>query len=183
MSRFVGEFKNVLQNYTEVFDIYYTDDQKKASQIFYTKEFPEIFPYVVIIDPKKRKGLKSAQSLVQSSGESGENGQQGIKNNSNSYVHKYREIVYFNKIEKDLNGLIEKFLDGELHHFYQSEKVEQATNVKKICAANFEKEVIKNPKVGETGCVIEIFKHDCPSCQFNVKVFNAFSRKLEKHGF
>jgi hypothetical protein len=98
-------------------------------------------------------------------------------------VQKYREIVFFNKIGKDLNGLIEKFLDGELHHFYQSEKVEQATNVKKICSANFEKEVIKNPKVGETGCIIEIFKHDCPSCNFNGKVFNAFSRKLERHGY
>ena len=64
MSRYIGEFKQVLQNYTEAFDIYYTGDQEKASQLFYTKEFPEIFPYVVIIDPKKRKGLKSAQSMI-----------------------------------------------------------------------------------------------------------------------
>jgi hypothetical protein len=32
-------------------------------------------------------------------------------------------------------------------------------------------------------CIIEVFKHDCPSCNFNGKVFNAFSRKLEKHGY
>jgi hypothetical protein len=32
-------------------------------------------------------------------------------------------------------------------------------------------------------CIIEIFKHDCPSCAFNGKVFNVFSRKLEKHGY
>ena len=30
---------------------------------------------------------------------------------------------------------------------------------------------------------MEVFKHDCPSCNFNGKVFNAFSRKLEKHGY
>ena len=94
---------------------------------------------------------------------------------------KYREIIFFNKISKDLNKLIEKFLDGELHHFYQSERISQATNVKKICAANFEKEVVRNNKI--TDCIIEVFKHDCPSCQFNGKVFNVFSRKLEKHGY
>lgn len=92
-------------------------------------------------------------------------------------------MVFFNKIGKDLNKLIEKFLDGELHHFYQSEKIEQATHVKKICSANFEQEIIKNTKIGETGCIIEVHKHDCPSCNFNGKVFNAFSRKLERHGY
>lgn len=59
MSRYIGEFKDVLKNYTEVFDIYYTADDKEASELFYTKEFPEIFPYVVIVDPKKRKSLKA----------------------------------------------------------------------------------------------------------------------------
>lgn len=50
MSRYIGEFKEVLKNYLEVFEVYYTDDEKEASQVFYTKEFPDIFPYVVIID-------------------------------------------------------------------------------------------------------------------------------------
>jgi hypothetical protein len=66
-----------------------------------------------------------------------------VQDNTNSYVHKYRELVYFNKIGKDLNKLIEKFLDGELHHFYQSEKVKQETRVKKLCSENFEQEVLK----------------------------------------
>jgi len=30
MSRYIGEFKQVLVNYTEVFDVYYTDDVKEA---------------------------------------------------------------------------------------------------------------------------------------------------------
>jgi hypothetical protein len=58
MSRYVGEFKEVLKNYSEVFDIYYTDDEKKAKRFFYTKEFPEVIPYVAIIDPKKKKEVK-----------------------------------------------------------------------------------------------------------------------------
>ena len=64
MSRYVGEFKEVLKNYNEVFDIYYTPDESKAQQLFHTREFPEIFPYVVIIDPKKRKSLKSTAALA-----------------------------------------------------------------------------------------------------------------------
>ena len=50
-----------------------------------------------------------------------------------------------------------------------------------MCAANFESEVISNPDVKEF--IIEIFKHECPSCAYNGKVFNALSRKLEKHGY
>lgn len=55
MSRYIGEFKEVLKNYSDVFDLYYTGDEKLASRYFYTKEFPDIIPYVVIIDPKKKK--------------------------------------------------------------------------------------------------------------------------------
>jgi hypothetical protein len=43
--------------------VYYTDNEKEASRVFYTKEFPDIFPYVVIVDTKKKKGLKSEQGL------------------------------------------------------------------------------------------------------------------------
>lgn len=98
-------------------------------------------------------------------------------------MSKYREVIYFNKISKDLTKFIDKFIDGELHHFYQSEKVEQQTLVKKLCAKNFQQEIVNNPAIGETGCIVEVYKHDCPSCQFNGKVFNALSRKLEKHGY
>ena len=55
MSRYVGDFKEILKNYGEVFDIYYTGDEDKAKRFFYTKEFPDIIPYVVIIDTKKLK--------------------------------------------------------------------------------------------------------------------------------
>lgn len=65
--------------------------------------------------------------------------------------------------------------------FYQTEKLRQATKVKEVCAENFEQEVVKNNEV--RNFVVEIFKHDCPSCAFNGKVFNAFSRKVEKHGY
>ncbi len=56
-------------------------------------------------------------------------------------------MIFFNKIQKDLNKLIEKFLDGEETHFYQSERMKQVTRVKKICSQNFEQEILNNPKV------------------------------------
>lgn len=59
--------------------------------------------------------------------------------------------------------------------------MKQKTLVKKICSKNFEDEIINNPKVEQ--CLIMVYKHDCPSCNFNGKVFNVFSRKLEKHGY
>ena len=95
------------------------------------------------------------------------------------YPQKYREIIFFNDIQKNLNKLIDKFLDGDVHHFYQSERMHQDTRVQKLCSASFESTIVKNPLVEQ--CIIEVFKHDCPSCAFNGKVFNAFSRKLEKH--
>jgi hypothetical protein len=70
MSRYVGEFKEVLREFNDVFDVYYTGDEKKASEYFYTKEFPEIIPYVVIVDPKKKKELKSQEGLNELSIES-----------------------------------------------------------------------------------------------------------------
>lgn len=55
------------------------------------------------------------------------------------------------------------------------------TRVKYLNAEIFEDQIVKNDQVQQ--CIIEVFKHDCPSCSYNGKVFNVFSRKLEKHGF
>lgn len=126
---------------------------------------------MVIVDPKKRKALKSG---------AGDHHELTLQRN-NFYFHKYREIIFFNNIKKNLNKLIDKFLDGEIQHFYQSQKLRQETRVKKIASSNFEQLVVKNPNVKQ--CIVEVFKHDCPSCAFNGKVFNSFSRKLEKHGY
>lgn len=112
MSRYVGEFRSVLKNYSEVFDIYYTGDEEQAKRFFYTKEFPDIIPYVVIIDPSKKKSLKSEAGLKELTLE-----------NNNFYFEKYRELIFFNSIQRDLNKLIDRFLDDDVHHFYQSEKM------------------------------------------------------------
>ena len=63
MARYVNDFKDVLRNYGEVFDIFYTCEEKEARKYFYTKEFPDIIPYVAIIDTKKIKELASKDDL------------------------------------------------------------------------------------------------------------------------
>jgi len=40
----------------------------------------------------------------------------------------------FNKIQEDLQKLIEEFLDDDLQMFYQTEKLVQGTKVKEVCA-------------------------------------------------
>ena len=114
MSRYIGEFKEVLRNYMDVFDVYYTDDEKQAEQVFYIKEFPDIFPYVAIVDSKKKKALKSEDGTLKDL----------TLENNNYYLSKYREIIFFNDIQKNFNKLIDKYLDGEAHHYYQSEKLQ-----------------------------------------------------------
>lgn len=64
-------------------------------------------------------------------------------------------------------------MEGSLKPYLTSEKMAQKTLVKKICSDNFKKEILQNKKVKE--CIVEIFKHDCPSCNYNGKVFNVFS--------
>jgi hypothetical protein len=61
MSRYVGDFKDILKEYSDVFDVYYTNDENKAKRFFYTKEFPDIIPYVVIVDTKKTKAVKGEE--------------------------------------------------------------------------------------------------------------------------
>lgn len=112
MGRYIGEFKEVLKNYKEVFDIYYTGDEEQAKRYIYTREFPDIIPYVAIIDPMKKKAVKSSAGLTNLT----------IANN-NFYFQKYRELIFMNNIKKDLNKLIDKFLDGEVQHYYQSERM------------------------------------------------------------
>jgi len=102
MGRQVAEFKEALKPYADTFDIYYCSDQWEASKYFYTKEFPDVFPFVVVIDTKKRKALAS--------------GQQGP-------FEKYRKLIFYNKIQKHLTELIEEFLEGEAEHFFQSERM------------------------------------------------------------
>lgn len=167
MSRYFPEFQNVLKQYEGMFDIFYTDDPEEAKKYLYIGEFPEVLPVAVIFDPLDRKPLDGAVAEKPKFSE--------------SYPKKYRNLIFMNKIEKDLKKLLDDYLDEKSEHFYTSKKMRHDTRVKTICGDSFENEIMKNPAI--TQCIVEVFKPDCPSCAYNGKIFNIFSRKLEKHGF
>ena len=120
MSRFISDFKSVLKEYNGMFEIYYTDDAREASKYFYIGEFPEVLPFVTIIDPQDRKQVKLDMTNEEKA--------EGNKNKSEdiswekSYPKKYRELIMPSRVDKDLKKLIESYLDEKSTHFYTSKK-------------------------------------------------------------
>lgn len=113
MSRYVNDFTGVLRQHQEVFDIYYCNDQSVAKEFFYLKEFPEIIPFVVLIDPTRKTELrapKDKSDLLKM--------RKGSSISSDSYMWKTRRLIMFNRIGEDLTKLIEEFIDDESAHFY-----------------------------------------------------------------
>ena len=84
---------------------------------------------MTIIDPKRRVPLRTPRN---------KNELIPVKSNRSleegSYIYKTRKLIMFNKIQEDLQKLIDEFLDDDLQMFYQTEKLRQATRVKEVCA-------------------------------------------------
>ena len=118
---------HVIRNYSDVFDVYYCKDEKFAKQFFNTKTMPKELPHIYIIDPKS---------------------QEPIKNSSDTYTKKYQNFIFnISSPQKELNEIIEKFMDEKLSMHYVTEDREQETRVKWLNSEIFEQEIIKNPDV------------------------------------
>ena len=50
MKKYVFELADVAKEYGEQFEFVFTSKEKEAMKYFYTREFPDVFPYVVVID-------------------------------------------------------------------------------------------------------------------------------------
>ena len=77
-----------------MFDVYYCNDEQIAKEYFYLHEFPDVIPFVTIIDPNKRVGLKAQRNpkeLIP------------VKTirpvEEGSYVYKTRKLIMFNNIQ------------------------------------------------------------------------------------
>ena len=83
-------------------------------------------------------------------------------------------IFFGDSFGEQAQYFIERWLDGKEHMHYQSEE-RKAENSKviRINSQQLEKDVVKNPDVKQ--CVIEVFKHDCPACSFNGRMFDVLS--------
>ena len=57
MDHYHRDFRPVADEIHESFDIFYCKDAEVAKQYFYLKEFPEVMPFVAIVDPKRQEPL------------------------------------------------------------------------------------------------------------------------------
>ena len=179
-NKYIFEIKNAIQDFQGSFEFVYTNDYELANTYLYLDEFPDVMPFAVIVDKNKKipirnltdEPIKNFDDVVIDS--------EDLPKDKEFYYTKYKEPIFLSNLQKEIENYLEKYLEGNMKPYFQTEKMVQCTKVKEICGDNFDREVAKNPKVEQ--CIIEVFKHDCPSCMYNGKVFNAFSRKLEKKG-
>jgi hypothetical protein len=50
-------------------------------------------------------------------------------------------------LQSEIEKFLEKYLEGKMDPYYQTERMVQISKVKEICADTFEREIVKNPKV------------------------------------
>lgn len=103
-----------------------------------------------------------------------------VKDNEKFHYFQSVTPIFLNSMKTDIEEALSKFVDKQSKMNLNFEKRTNQTLVKKICGQNFRREILLNENIKE--CVIEIFKHDCPSCSYNGKVFNVFTQKLNKYG-
>lgn len=80
-----------------MFDVYYSNDEDIAKEYFYLHEFPDVIPFVTIIDPKRREPLKKPRDPSEVVHVKGTR-----PLSEGSYVFKTRKLIMYNKIQEDL---------------------------------------------------------------------------------
>jgi hypothetical protein len=180
MKKYIFEIKRAIEDFQDVVEFVYTNDYDTISEFLYVDDYPDVMPFFCIVDKSKKLPIRKIDDEPIKKFEDVIVNSEDLPEDQDFYYAKYKEPIFMQNMEKEIQTFLEKFLEGKLDPYYQSEKMVQYTFVKEICQSNFEQEIIYNRDIKE--CVIEIFKHDCPSCMFNGKVFNAFSQKLSRHG-
>ena len=67
------------------------------------------------------------------------------------------------QMDEELPKHIEKFLDGEVNHYYESENnIPQRYLVQELTAENFETKIIQNSNVEQF--LVEVYGKYCPAC-------------------
>ncbi len=145
-------------------DFVFSSDLRKSSRWFNMGDVEENLPYVIIVDPDKKIPVKNPITQ-QSQGE---------------YRALYSDIVLLMLGVDEGSKFIEKYFKGELTHMPQSKRMSRPSLVKRINKDTFESDVLNNDAVEQ--CVIQIYKHNCASCYYNSKSFDALSWKLKKYG-
>ena len=180
MKKYIFEIKKAIEDYKDSFEFVFCWDRDVAGRYIFLDEYPDVMPVFIIVDKSKKLPIRTIDAPpVKKFSELIVNSED-VPPGKDFYYAKYKEPIFLSDLVKDVDSFLSKFLEGKLNPYYQTEKMVQKTFVKEIWGDNFEQEIVNNDKVEQ--CIIEVFKHDCPSCMYNGKVFNVFSRKLDKYG-
>lgn len=179
MKKYIHEIKGAITEYQDAIEFVFTSDHTEINKHFYTDDYPDVMPFMVIVDKSKKIPVQPLGAELRKPEEIVLEGDEAASFIGDFYYPKYKDAIFMSNLKQEVGKFITRYLDGEIQPYFSSERMKQQTLVKKICSDNFEEEIVSNPNVEQ--CLIEIFKHDCPSCQYNGKVFNIFSRKLERY--
>ena len=118
MDRQAQDYQSVLKDYQEQFNFFYCADKEVVKEYFFFKDAPDVIPFVALIDPKKREPLKKQKNAL----EKVQARESLPLEEGGSQAFKTRKMIWYDKIESDLRGLIKEFMDDELGHWRQTEQ-------------------------------------------------------------
>jgi len=161
---FTESMTKLARKYSSECDFVFICDKEKARKRFHMGEVEVNIPYIFIVDPLRRNPIKSPFT--------GEE--------IGSYPAIYSDIAPLMVRIDDASKFIDNYFEGKLNNLLQSKRMFRPTLVKTLNKETFESEVLNNDDVKQ--CVIQVYKHNCASCYFNAKSFDALSWKLKKYG-
>lgn len=158
MQKYIYEIKEAILDYTDSYEFVYTNDKSVASKYLFLDEYPDVMPYFLIVDKSRGIPLRSIDSEPIKKFEDVMLPISEIPADSKFIYTKFKEPIFMQNMKKEIEEFLNKYLEGKMDPFFQTERMVQRTNVKEICSDTFEREIIKNPKVEH--CIIQVFKHD-----------------------
>eukprot|EP00826_Nyctotherus_ovalis_P003550 TRINITY_DN10726_c0_g1_i13.p1 TRINITY_DN10726_c0_g1~~TRINITY_DN10726_c0_g1_i13.p1 ORF type:complete len:422 (-),score=112.58 TRINITY_DN10726_c0_g1_i13:14-1279(-) len=149
--------------YSSDCDFVFTTNKQKLSARFHMGEVEENLPYLFVADPVKRLPIISPFT----------------KQQVGSYPAVYSDVALLMFGVDDASKFLDKYFEGKLSDALQSKRMARPTLVKVLNKESFE-EMLKDESVEQ--CVMQVYKHNCASCYFNAKSFDALAWKLQKYG-
>ena len=107
MKWYVHEFKQAIKNYENLFEFVFTNDANVANWYFYTKQFPDMMPFLCIMDKSRNlvvapeNKLDELDSLLKTE----------VKENEKFHYFQSVTPVFLNSMKTDIEEALSKFVD------------------------------------------------------------------------
>ena len=161
---FTDQITKLARKYVSECDFIFSDDKSAFSKHFNMSEVEESFPYIFLVDGDNRIPVKSPFTGKE----------------IGSYPSVYSDICPIMLGIEDASKFLDDYFEGKLKHLPQSKRMYRYSPIKILNKEKFESEVLNNDKIKQ--CLIQIYKHNCASCFFNSKSFDALAWKFQKYG-